>query len=289
MWVNTKENNMPKIKIMTWNTQGGFTDEQVDALIDLIEEHKFDIIALQEMPTKFAKKELEPQLVDNLDYGSIKVKHTLPGPYFNELKEKGAASEAEFLGVRGSTNVNEDDSYVVFYKQSTLWPGHNSMARYLTSWRIQDSLSPIKTTTASGRESRPAVKQLDMDQLAMRRPYYIQFFRNNKAIHFLCWHTPEGGNKIQALPALRWLYETRFEFIPGRRPGQNIIIAGDLNARKSKVLGALGGRVSAWKSVSATWDHILGYSVTRMKRIKIKMDGKASDHPPVAAEIIFMR
>lgn len=277
---------MRKIKILTWNTQGGFTEEQVDALFDQIEKHKFDIIALQEMPTKFAKKELEPGL-ENLNYGSIKVKHTLPGPYFNELREKGAASEVEFLRVRGSTNVKEDDSYVIFYKQSTLWLGPNSMARYLTSWRIQQALSPFKTTTASGRVSRPPVKQLDMDQLVMRRPYYIQFFRNNRKFNFLCWHAPEGGNKIQALPALRWLYETRFEFIPGWSPGQKIIIAGDLNARKNNVLKALNNRFNNWKSISATWDHILGYHVTRMTRIKIKMDGKASDHPPVAAEIIL--
>lgn len=277
---------MPKIKIMSWNTWGGLTDEQVSTLFDQIEKHKFDIIALQEMPTKFAKKELEPYLA-NLNYGSIKVKHTLPGPYFNELREKGATSEVEFLGVRGSTSVKEDDSYVIFYKQTTLLPGFKSMARYLTSWRIQNSLSPFKTTTASGRVSRPAVKQLELDQLVMRRPYYIQFYRNNRKINFLCWHAPEGGNKIQALPALRWLYETRFEFMPGRKTGQNVIIAGDLNATKSKVLKALDNRFGRWKSVSKKWDHILGYSVSRMTEIKIKMDWKASDHPPVAAQILL--
>ena len=89
---------MPKIKILTWNTRGGLTKEQVSTLFDQIEKHEFDIIALQEMPIKFAKKELEPELVENYDPDS----HPICGP----LLKGGPALLAKKYGVK------HDDKYI---------------------------------------------------------------------------------------------------------------------------------------------------------------------------------
>lgn len=270
---------MPFIKILTWNTRGRLTKKQTSFLLNQIGQHNFDIVALQETPARGAVDLVKGT---SSNYQSIWVPHTLP-----TLPADQPLETIEFLGVRGSTSVNEDDSYLIMANKKSILVVTHFMPKYMTIPAIEQTLSPVTMTTRT-RKTRKRPEQSLMDQLAMRRPYYVKFKKSRKDVHFMCWHAPEGGSKRAALPAIRLLNRTAFKFIPNRRTGQNIIIAGDLNAKYIDVITTLAGdrrQWSNWKNISATWDHILAYGVNKISKLQFTEKWTGSDHPPVAALI----